>query len=87
MIPELGHYALILGLLVALVQGTLPLIGAARRNALLMDLAPSAAQAQLVCVAVGFVALLHGYLVSDFSIQNVASARRSRCGANQLSVP
>ena len=36
MIPELGHFALILALLVALVQGALPLIGAQRRDAALM---------------------------------------------------
>jgi cytochrome c-type biogenesis protein CcmF len=72
MIGELGHYALILGLMVALAQAALPLIGAARRNALLMEFAPAAAQAQLLCVAVAFGALLHGYVVSDFSIANVA---------------
>ncbi len=32
MIPELGHFALILALLVAIVQGTLPMIGAATRE-------------------------------------------------------
>ncbi|MBI3513317.1 MAG: heme lyase CcmF/NrfE family subunit, partial [Proteobacteria bacterium] len=73
MIPELGHYALILALLVALVQTALPLVGANRRNAILMDFGPAAAQAQLLCVAVAFVTLLHGYVVSDFSISNVAN--------------
>jgi cytochrome c-type biogenesis protein CcmF len=73
MIAELGHYALILGLLVALVQGALPLIGAQRRSAVLMEFAPAAAQAQLLCVAIGFAVLLHGYIASDFSISNVAN--------------
>jgi len=72
MIAELGQYALILGLLVALAQTALPLIGAAQRNPLLMAFAPAAAQAQLLCVAVAFGALMHGYVVSDFSIENVA---------------
>ena len=39
MIPELGHFALILALLVALVQGVVPMIGAARRDGALMALA------------------------------------------------
>jgi len=43
---------LILGLLVALMQGALPLVGAQRRNTLLMEFAPAAAQAQLLCVAI-----------------------------------
>ena len=38
MIPELGHFALILALAVALVQGTLPLLGAARGDGRLMAL-------------------------------------------------
>ena len=40
MIPELGHFALILALAVALVQGTLPLLGASRGDIRLMDAGP-----------------------------------------------
>ena len=39
MIPELGHFALILASVVALVQGTVPMLGAARGNAAWMDFA------------------------------------------------
>ena len=39
MIAEIGHYALVLALGLALVQGTLPLLGAARRDATLIGLA------------------------------------------------
>ncbi|HUA56181.1 MAG TPA: heme lyase CcmF/NrfE family subunit [Candidatus Sulfotelmatobacter sp.] len=73
MIAELGHYALILGLLVAMAQTALPLVGAARRNPLLMAFGRTAAEAQLLCVGFAFAALLHGYIVSDFSIENVAA--------------
>ena len=34
MVPELGHFALIVALVVALIQGTLPLVGAHQRNRL-----------------------------------------------------
>ena len=44
MIPEIGHYALILALCVAVVQGTLPIYGAAVRNASLMAVAKPAAR-------------------------------------------
>jgi cytochrome c-type biogenesis protein CcmF len=46
MIPEIGHFALILALLLALVQGTLPLVGAARRVTVWFGLARPAAQGQ-----------------------------------------
>jgi len=39
MVPEIGHFALILALLLAAVQGTLPIIGAARRIPVWMALA------------------------------------------------
>ena len=43
MIPELGHFALILALVLALVQGTLPLVGAARGRVDWMEVARPAA--------------------------------------------
>ncbi|MEF9943744.1 MAG: hypothetical protein RR758_06140, partial [Burkholderiaceae bacterium] len=43
MIPEIGHFALILALLVALLQGVLPLVGAARGVQPWMDIARPAA--------------------------------------------
>ena len=46
MIPEIGHYALVLALFLALVQSVLPLVGAARGNAAWMDVAKPAAIGQ-----------------------------------------
>ena len=51
MIPELGHFALILALSLALCQGILPLVGAHRNDAALMSVARTAAQGQLFFVA------------------------------------
>ena len=72
MIPEIGHYALVLALVVALVQGTLPLLGAGRGRAGWMAVAAPAAVTQLALVATAFLALTWAYLVSDFSVVNVA---------------
>ena len=77
MIAELGHYALVLALGMALVQGTLPLLGAARRDATLMGTAEPAACAQFLFVTLAFAALMHGYVTSDFSIFNVAQNSHS----------
>jgi cytochrome c-type biogenesis protein CcmF len=72
-IPELGHFALILALLLALVQGTLPLVGAARGVREWMALAKPAAQGQFLFVVIAFGCLVWSFLQNDFSVLNVAS--------------
>jgi cytochrome c-type biogenesis protein CcmF len=71
MIIELGHFALWLALAVAAIQASVPLLGAARGDRRLMRVAPAAAQVQLGLVLVAFAALVHAYVVSDFSVANV----------------
>jgi cytochrome c-type biogenesis protein CcmF len=73
MIAEIGHFALVLALLIAAIQATLPLLGAARGDAALIGLARPAALAQFLFVAVAFFVLMHAYVVSDFSLANVAA--------------
>ncbi len=77
MIAELGHFALILSLCVAVAQSTLPLAGAARNHAGLMTLGSAAAIAQFFLVAISFAALTHAFVVSDFSLKVVASNSHS----------
>ena len=71
MLVEIGHFALVLALLVAAVQGTVPLIGAAACNRALMDVARSAALLQLGLVAFAYAIFIHAHIVSDFSLLNV----------------
>jgi cytochrome c-type biogenesis protein CcmF len=70
-IPELGHYALMLALGVALIQGTMPIVGARSNDPRLMNMAVPAALAQFVLVAISFLALAECYVTSDFSVFNV----------------
>jgi cytochrome c-type biogenesis protein CcmF len=77
MIAETGHFALVLALFVALLQSTLPLVGAARGQSQWMALASSTALAQLVLVLVAFLALMHAYVTSDFSVLNVVENSHS----------
>jgi cytochrome c-type biogenesis protein CcmF len=77
MIDELGHFALVLALLVALVQASVPLYGAARGNAPLIAMARPAAQAQFVLVLAAFLALVHAFVVSDFSVFAAAAYSHS----------
>ena len=72
MIPEIGHFALILALLAALAQGTLPVWGAYRRDAALMALAKPAARAQFALVVIAFLCLAYCFATSDFSVELVA---------------
>ena len=72
MIPEIGHFSLILALLVAVVQGVVPMVGAARRDASLMALAVPAARTQFVLIAIAFGCLAYAFVTSDFSVENVA---------------
>lgn len=78
MIPEIGHFALILALLVSLVLGTLPIIGAARGNAVWMGLARPAARAQFLLIAVAFVCLAYAFAAMDYSVMYVAANSNSK---------
>ncbi len=71
MIGELGHFAIILALAVAAVQGTLPLIGAQRNMPALSAIAQPAAIVQFALIALAFGALTHAFVTSDFSVLNV----------------
>ena len=71
MIPELGHYALVLALAIALVQSVVPLYGARTRDAVLMGVAEPTALAQFGFVAISFAALIACYVTSDFSVVTV----------------
>ncbi len=72
MVPELGHFALILALLLALAQGTLPIIGAHKGVAEWMALARPAAQAQFAFVLFAWFCLVASFVADDFSVVNVA---------------
>jgi cytochrome c-type biogenesis protein CcmF len=71
MIPELGHYALVLALALGLIQSVVPVIGARRYDAVLMRLANYTALMQFAFVALSFLALIICYVTSDFSVATV----------------
>jgi len=78
MIPEIGQIALILALMLAITQATLPLIGAARGIPQLIALARPTAQAQFVFVAIAFCCLAYSFINNDFSVLNVATNSNSQ---------
>ena len=77
MIPEIGHYALIVALLMACVQAVLPLAGAATRRPLWMAYARPMAAGQLAFLFIAYGCLTASYMLDDFSVVNVANNANS----------
>ncbi|MFZ1967553.1 MAG: heme lyase CcmF/NrfE family subunit [Bradyrhizobium sp.] len=77
MIAESGHYALVLAFGLALIQSTVPLLGARWHDLALMNVARSTAVAQLLFVAGSFAALVTLHVTSDFSVINVVENSHS----------
>src|SRR5687767_9017397 len=78
MIPEIGQFALIIALLLALTQAVLPLYGASNGNRTWMALAAPAGQAQFIFVVIAFGCLAYSFITNDFSVLNVASNSNSQ---------
>src|SRR6202011_4109685 len=77
MIVELGHFALVLALALALVQSSVPFWGAMRGDARLIAVAPPAAITQFLLVGLAFAALVNAHVASDFSLVNVVENSHS----------
>ncbi|HSB29700.1 MAG TPA: heme lyase CcmF/NrfE family subunit, partial [Pyrinomonadaceae bacterium] len=78
MIPEIGQFALIIALLLALTQATIPLLGASRGNQSWIALAKPAGQAQFIFLAIAFCCLGFSFVTNDFSVLNVATNSNSQ---------
>jgi len=72
MIPELGHFALIIAFAIAIVQSIVPIIGAAKNNTALMAIARPAALMQFLFTGLAYAILTHAFIVHDFSVLYVA---------------
>ena len=73
MIIEIGHFALILALLLALAQGIFPLLGAARRKLAWMRVGWVAPLGQLLFISIAIGTLTYAFIGNDFSVLYVAS--------------
>ena len=77
MIPQIGHYSLILAFCFAIVQGTLPLVGVWQNNKTLANLAVPAARMQFLLITIAFLSLEYAFYTDDFSVLYVASTSNS----------
>src|SRR5256712_7801744 len=78
MVPEIGQFALILALMLAVTQATLPQVGAARGIPHLIAMTRPAAQAQFLFIAIAFCCLGYSFITNDFSVLNVVSNSNSQ---------
>ena len=78
MIPEIGNFALILALLLAITQVIFPIVGAARGIPSWIALARPVVQGQFVFVAIAFGCLAYSFVNNDFSVLNVAQNSNSK---------
>ena len=73
MFIELGHFTLILALLVAVVQTVMPLVGAHKGWRGWMAVAEPAATVQFFLLGFSFAALTYAFVTSDFSLRLVVA--------------
>jgi cytochrome c-type biogenesis protein CcmF len=71
MVAEIGQFALVLALMIALAQSVVPLIGARRGETQLMSFADVAALVQFGFVIIAFAALVRAFMVTDLSLRVV----------------
>ncbi|HEY6597918.1 MAG TPA: heme lyase CcmF/NrfE family subunit [Pseudomonadales bacterium] len=77
MIPELGHFALILAFALSLALGAVPLVGAVRGNQTLMRSAFSLSAGVAVFAALSFACLEYAFVTDDFSVRYAATNSNS----------
>lgn len=77
MIPSIGELALILALFLAIIQGTIPLIGVWKNKKSFISLTVPVARAQSALIALAFFILTYSFYVNDFSVLYVASTSNS----------
>ncbi len=73
MIPELGHFSLILALCMSLILGTLPIFGAYRGYSSWIAVARPTAYAQFLFMALSYGCLTYSCLTHDFSVKYIAT--------------
>ncbi|AXY00606.1 heme lyase CcmF/NrfE family subunit [Vibrio alfacsensis] len=78
MIAEIGHFALILSLAMAVLLSILPLWGASNNNTMLMNTARPLSWSMFIMLFFSFVILCWGFYTNDFTLQYVASNSNSQ---------
>ena len=78
MIVEIGHFAMIISLALAVLLSILPLVGASQNNTLLMNSARPLSWGMFLLLALSFAVLLWAFYTNDFTVNYVASNSNSQ---------
>ncbi|ASJ95269.1 heme lyase CcmF/NrfE family subunit [Shewanella marisflavi] len=78
MIPELGHFSLIIGLAFAFLLASVPLIGVARKDQYLVRYAWPLSYGMFFFIALSVIVLGYSFAVDDFSVAYVAHHSNSQ---------
>jgi cytochrome c-type biogenesis protein CcmF len=73
MIPEVGHFALIIALCLALVQTIVPIVGAQTNTSQWIAVAKPAARGQFLFIVISYICLTYSFIKNDFSVLYVAN--------------
>ena len=77
MIPEIGHFAVIIAWIIAMFQAVVPLYGAHQGQFRLMSLARPAAYTQFLFLSIALVLLGYCFATNDFTVKYVANHSNS----------
>lgn len=80
MLPETGLYLLILATIIAIIQGSLPIIGIYKGFSICIAVAKPAALCQLACILLSFLCLEYAFVTNDFSVLHVYQNSNSSMG-------
>ena len=72
MLPEVGHFAMVIALVLAMIMSLVPMVGAQRSNVQWMMLARPLAAGLFVFVSIAFFLLVNAFVTDDFSVMVVA---------------
>ncbi len=78
MIPELGHFALVLGLAFAFLLATIPLVGVARNDQFLIRYAWPFSYGMFIFITIAIFILGYSFAIDDFSVTYVAQHSNSQ---------
>ena len=73
MAPEIGHFALIVAMFIALAQSIVPLYAARTLDPSLIGFSRQAALGQFICIAIAYACLTYVFVTSDFSVASAVA--------------
>ena len=78
MIIEIGHFAVITALVLAVIGIAAPIVGLKRRDAVWVEVGRQAVTLNFVLISIGVLAMVYSYLTQDYSVKYVYATSNSK---------